>query len=232
MMLKKELLALSLSIILLGQNTFASSPNLYISDSVNKDQTTEICIPCSISQYNSASPWAIDTLKKANELNLIPSQLRGNYKSLITREEFSSLLVSLYECYYQKEAPVILENPFIDSFSIDTLKAYHLGYINGTSKDQFSPNLFITREEIAVMAHRFLMIEKPNILKNTNSSLTTAFLDKNVFSDWAINPISTINQLGLMSGYSKNHFGPKNNTTIEEAVIIIVRLFEIINPIN
>ena len=189
-----------------------------------------ICEPCSVSQYKSASNWAVQTLQKANAASIIPARLQGNYKSLITREEFASLIVSLYETLHNEEATILLENPFIDSFNLDVLKAYHLGFMNGTSEKEFSPNNFITREEISVILARFIQKESQLDLNQIDvSDLQGFYLDEPSFAEWSKDSILKLTKINLMKGIAPNKFGAKNETTIEQAVVFVFRIYELIS---
>jgi len=71
----------------------------------------------------------------------------------ITRLEFAALAVKLYEAMSGKKAEVG-SSPFTDTNEAEVLKAVNIGITNGTSKDKFSPDDLITREQAATMLTR------------------------------------------------------------------------------
>ncbi len=74
--------------------------------------------------YSDASDWAQPELKKANELGLIPSMLKGaDMTKPITREEFCELAVLLFEKVTKTTATPGSPNPFTDTTNGQILKA-------------------------------------------------------------------------------------------------------------
>jgi predicted RND superfamily exporter protein len=67
------------------------------------------------SNEDSPSSWAVAEIDKATESGLVPESLRGEYKSNITREEFSEAAVKLYEALSGKEGVSQGGNPFTDT---------------------------------------------------------------------------------------------------------------------
>lgn len=95
--------------------------------------------------------WAESFVKKAQQ-NLIlhedfPLDLREN----MTREDFATLLILIYEKFFNVVVLVPHHVPFTDTEHINVKKAYSLGLVSGRSVDIFDPEGFITREEAAVM---------------------------------------------------------------------------------
>ena len=90
--------------------------------------------------WSAASPWAGNELGKADEYGLIPDILKGaDMTKPITREEFASLAVVLYEKTTDKKASPASPNPFTDTNNPEILKAFQLGITKGTSATTFSP---------------------------------------------------------------------------------------------
>jgi hypothetical protein len=55
---------------------------------------------------DTPSDWAMEQIDRAKEINLIPENIQGEYRSSITREEFSTLAVGLYKALGGKEGAV------------------------------------------------------------------------------------------------------------------------------
>ena len=103
----------------------------------------------------TASDWAKEELKKAEEMNLIPETLLSeDLTKDITRQEFAAVSVKLYEKLSGEKAEEVKENPFTDTSDSYVLKAYNLGVTTGTSETAFSPENLLNREQAATMLTR------------------------------------------------------------------------------
>ena len=61
----------------------------------------------------TASDWAKEELKKAEEMKIIPeSLLTADLREDITRAEFAAVSVKLYEYLSEEAAPKMEKNPF------------------------------------------------------------------------------------------------------------------------
>lgn len=173
--------------------------------------------------WGYASEWAIPELETANQKELIPDTLEGrNYTEAITREEFASAMVKLYESLNGLKVSDYSNNPFIDTDNEDIVKAYHLGITNGTSANTFSPNAKITRQEIATMIMR--LVEASGVyISSAQVSVYDYFVDDIQIADWAKESVYFMNNKGIIKGRGNGVFAPLDNTSIEEAIALSVR---------
>ncbi|MCT4686116.1 S-layer homology domain-containing protein [Vallitalea sp.] len=174
---------------------------------------------------SSASSWAQPEIEEAYYYDLMPYKLMSsNLKDKITRAEFASLVVKMYETItgeVVKQAPI---DTFDDTDDIDVLKANALGIMLGSNK-QAKPNELVTRQQMAVMYYRTLS-EVYNFfgeeMKSTDEVLTIN--DKNLIANWALKAVDYINENNIMKG-SNGSFNPTDNAPIEQAVIVIKRIY-------
>lgn len=174
-------------------------------------------------KYVNASSWAILYLEKAEKHGFIAKWVDKNARAAITREEFIEILVKVYE----KQTGEIVEykdGVFTDTNNSEVLKAVKLGITNGVGYNQFAPNAEITRQEIAVAIKRTLDLLYPNEKSNTQGKIN--FKDEKQIAPWARDSIRHINYLGIMQGDDLGNFNPRNNTTREEGVVSVIRLWE------
>lgn len=174
---------------------------------------------------STASSWAKQEIEEAYYYDLMPNQLMSsNLKNKITRAEFASLVVKMYETITGekvKQAPV---NTFTDTDDSEVLKANTLGIMLGSNK-QAKPNDLVTRQGMAVMYYRTLSKvynyfgEK---IKDTDGKLSVK--DKDLVASWASKAVDYINENNIMKG-SNGNFNPLNNAPIEQAVIVIKRIY-------
>ena len=99
---------------------------------------------------------------------------------------------------------------------------------SGTGNGNFSPNANITRQEISVMLNQVIRcVDEANgttTLTNSSTTLSSQFTDADQVDSWAVESMAKLNNNGLMSG-SGNTLSPKNNTSVQEAITLILALY-------
>ena len=100
--------------------------------------------------------------------------------------------------------------------------AYVNGIVNGTSVTTFAPDLPITRQDLAVILHRYIK----NVLHVNISyySETEQFADDALISDYAKTPVKELRDIGIIRGKDGNLFDPMGHTTRAEAAALIHRV--------
>lgn len=177
----------------------------------------------SVGVVAAPSNWAVGEIEKAREQNLVPRNILGDYQKSITREEFSEMSVMLYEALSGNIAENKSENPFVDTLNPEVLKAYDLGIVKGTGQGRFMPDSSITREEIAVMFFRTLSAADPSI---TEGTFILGFSDRAEISTWARNEVGFMSRNGIINGVGSNTFAPKMETPREQAIALVVRIYD------
>ena len=169
------------------------------------------------------SPWAKDSVVKAEKINLIQPGENYNYTAFITREEFCGLIFS-----YIRNVAEILDSPNAVMPFSDTNNA-HIGILNlwgivkGKSETEFAPNNSLTREEAAAILYRMISKIYPGW---DATAQYFDFADSGEISDWAMNDIQVICNMGIMQGIGDNRFAPKGLYTTEQAIATLVRVYE------
>lgn len=175
-----------------------------------------------LSLDGTQSSWAESELRQAYGYGLTLTGIMNNYKRDITREEFSSLAVKLYEGLTGNKA-LVGANPFNDTKNTEVLKAYRLQIINGKSPTSFYPIDKITRQEIAVMITRTLNVSGIST-NSTDSSIP--FSDRGQISSWALEAMQFVYFNGIMKGIDSSSIGPLQNTSREQAIVLMKRTYE------
>ncbi len=183
----------------------------------------------------SPSTWAQAEVDEARSKGLVLPEADDNFQDNITRELFCKLVVNLVEQATEDPVSITITNPFQDTNNTDIIKAYQLGIVNGMSTTEFGPELLITREQVAAMMmrsarkldelmnHRYTMIQ---LMGEAN------FADLDNISNWALQDIREANALGIMKGVGNNKIDPKGNTTIEQSILLILRVFNEYLPLR
>lgn len=170
------------------------------------------------------SGWAQREIADAQSLGLTDPVARLDFAKNITREQFALVALRLYELLTGTDAGALdaAPNPFRDVQNPDIVRAYRLGIVRGTAQDLFSPDAQITREQLATMLKRVLDEGSVRIPYGK----AKAFDDRSRFSDFAAEAIEFMSSIDVVKGTSERTFGPKENTTVEQAVIMAKRLHE------
>ncbi|HEX2947040.1 MAG TPA: S-layer homology domain-containing protein [Clostridia bacterium] len=172
----------------------------------------------------TASSWAVDGIKKANDLGLMTEKLKeADPKGPITREEFGEIAIKLYEKVTGKAATYDNLTAFSDTKNPEIYKAFKLGIVEGVGGGKFAPDKLVTREQIAAMMQRAVKAMKPDADLSTDGAV--AFKDEKDISKWALDYVKFMGKQGLLQG-TNGIFGPKNSTTREQAIVIVVRTYE------
>lgn len=182
-------------------------------------------------EFNT-SDWAKSEVEEANGKNLIPAEMKSaDFTEEVSREEFSSIAVKLYEKITGKDADYSTENlPFTDcekasDYTKYVAAAYKLGITNGTSETTFSPSQVITREQLATMLYRVVAKAKEEGIAAKNVETGEAkFADEAEISEYAEESVYYMAQCGIIKGMSTDSFVPKGVATKEQAVLISNRI--------
>ncbi len=170
--------------------------------------------------------WAKDDIELLTAAGIVQGRGNGLFEpdANITRAEFCTFLARAFSL-----APIYYEGPFED------VKHYNWyagavavvtkhGIANGTSETTFSPELPITREEMAAMIMR--AYRKTNLQQITGN---LPYTDATEISSWAKEDVAQLKTLGLMQGHSDGMFLPRANATRAEAAVTISRMLKLVS---
>ena len=177
-----------------------------------------------ISPLDKVDDWAKEEMAKAEEFGLIPETfVRMDATRAITRADFATIAVKLYEALTGTKAQKIQNNPFVDTESEYVLKAYNLGITKGISETEFG-NGTITREQLATMIVRCL--NKAGIETIIDIENVTIFADDNEMHDWGRLSVYSMASKEIIKGFGDNTFNPLGEAKVEEALAIALRCVE------
>lgn len=101
------------------------------------------------------------------------------------------------------------------------------GITSGTSATAFSPNMQITREQMATLFYNFLQLEGYT-LKTTGTA--PQFTDASGISSWAKDSVNYLASAGIIQGFTSSsgtsYFAPKRNATRAECATMFCRLID------
>ena len=94
----------------------------------------------------------------------------------------------------------------------------HIAYIAGRTSTQAAPDAAITRAEVAAILYRLLTPEA----KSAYGTNINRFKDVPAGA-WYETAVSTLSNLGVITGYQDGNFGPQRNITRAELATILAR---------
>ncbi|QUI22708.1 S-layer homology domain-containing protein [Vallitalea pronyensis] len=176
--------------------------------------------------FNTASKpsdWAIPYIINSQDNGLLTDNVKNDYTSNITREEFCEVAVQLYKAISKDNNPIPAPvQTFSDTDNEMVRIAYGLKIVNGNGKGQFEPNAFITRQELAAMMFRTIAVSNPDIDLSGSDNIVNGFSDKsNIAKEWALKPIQFLTKYGIMNGMGDGNFAPISNATKEQAIKMV-----------
>lgn len=184
---------------------------------------------------DETSEWASDYWEKAMSEGLVPSSIDDTPRAKISRVEFAETIYLLAEKYGVKlESPNdsidVIDKGITGGERKKILQLYNAGIINGTGKDfegniTFDPAADITREDVATILYRTLQlsgkIDRTITVTNTDKS-ADKYAD---VSEWAKDAMIYMNKAGIIKGDENGNLDPKGNTTCEQAITIVWRIY-------
>ncbi len=179
------------------------------------------------------SDWAKESVEKAFGLGFLDNEKEYEFQTDISRLDFCGLIFCLVaETPYfmswceenieedQTELPSFIERPFVDTEDVGVLFLHHIGIIAGKTETEFAPDDKLTRQEAATIIVRMLDVVSPMAA----TEMWYEYSDIKDISDWALNSVQIISNLGFMKGVGDNSFAPKDTYTTEQAVATVIRV--------
>src|SRR6056297_1860119 len=191
----------------------------------------------SMSAYaGTPSGWAQGEVDEARNKGLVLPESDDNFQDHITRELFCKLIVNLVEQATGEPITITIVNPFEDTNNTEIIKANQLGIVNGMTLTEFGPNLLITREQVAAMMMRAAR-KLDDLMDHSFTRIMWAgsppeFADQEQISNYALDDIQEANHLDILKGRPGNIIDPKGNTTIEESILLILRVYNEYLPLK
>ena len=168
------------------------------------------------------SDWAKEQVSKAAASGLVPDGLGNDYRVSITRAQFAATAVKLYEAMSGQKAPAAGASPFSDTGDTAVIQAQALGIVSGVGGGKFAPDALVTREQAAAMLSRVYT----KLGGTIPEVAATTFADNDKVSGWARDAVAFMSANKIVSGVGSNQFNPKGNASIEQALVIALRMFD------
>ena len=166
--------------------------------------------------------WAREQVDLAAAKGLMPDCLGDDFTVNITRAEFAAVAVELYEAMSGDTAPAPGESPFSDTTDPVVIQANALGIVNGKGEGKFAPDDLVTRQEAALMLSRVYTRLGGTIPEGA----ATTFADNDKVASWAMDAVAFMSNHEIVNGKGNNTFDPLGNASIQEAMVIALRMYQ------
>lgn len=170
----------------------------------------------------TVSDWAKESVDAAAAAGLIADGLGDDYTVNITRAQFAAVSVKLYEAMSGETAPADSDKTFTDTGEPAVLQAAALGIVGGYDDGSFGPDDLVTREQAATMLSRVYT----KLGGEIHTVDATTFADDGEVSGYAKASVAFMADKGIVGGVGDDKFDPQGNATIEQALVIALRMFE------
>lgn len=174
---------------------------------------------------DTKTSWAKKEIEALAARGIITGKTADSFdpNANITRADFTKLLVGVIG---KNASPlgagfsdVKPEQYFYDAI----MNAQALGLANGSSDNKFNPKNLITRQDMAVLLDRALIIAGKPV---TDLASLSSFKDAGQISAYAKDSLAKLVGAGIMNG-SDGKLRPKDSLTRAEAAKVLYKLFEI-----
>lgn len=156
---------------------------------------------------DAVSSWAEESVAKAASYGL--TQMSGGYQEAVSREDFCQIALKVLEAGGAE----------VDWTQDICQEAFRQGLLASEDGEDAS----LTREQAAVIAVRLL--EKTGLLPEAAEEVLTVYQDAASISAWARSAVAQMTATGLM-GKTGAGFAPQQELTLEQAIVLLVRLYE------
>ena len=177
--------------------------------------------PGTLSNGALVSRWAEARTELAVKTGLAPAGLGNDYRGNITRGQFAATAVKLYQAM-GGQAGATGASSFTDTTDPVILLAADLGFVSGVGGGKFDPNALVNREQAAVM----LSSVYAKLGGSVPTVAATTFNDNGDVSGWAKSAVAFMNGKEIVTGVGNNNFSPKGSASIEQALLISLKMFE------
>ena len=99
--------------------------------------------------------------------------------------------------------------------------------VRGVAPQQFAPSRAVTREEMAVMLHNYIISR--GVEFDTTQIDAPPFADQNDISAWAAHAVNSIRNIGIILGHPDGTFAPRDTATRAEVAAIFARYLQLLS---
>ncbi|OUS77936.1 hypothetical protein B1748_03970 [Paenibacillus sp. MY03] len=183
-----------------------------------KDGTSEEVRPTPVF-HDISGHWSEQVMNELAAKGIILGYPDGSLQPdrTMTRAEFIALLARAFHAQAESAGKPDFEDMAEHWAQAEVAAAQRLGWISGTGNGRFSPDEWITREQMTVILMR---IVQPPMLNGGGET----FGDMDKIAPWARESVSAAAGIGIIAGYPDGNFRPAQAATRAEAAAVLARI--------
>ena len=176
-----------------------------------------------------SADWAEQSIIALYEKGVISGEAEGifNPGGNVTKEQFVKMLITALEITGAQTGADFSDVSSSEWYYPYISVAKDAGIVNGISDDIFGTGTFITRQDMAVTAHRALAL-KTDVAGGTPGE----FKDSGEIDGYASESVGAMAEIGIIIGDENGMFAPKANATRAQAAVIVYRLLLRLNVLG
>jgi len=173
------------------------------------------------------SDWFYEDVK----FTVINGLLNGVSKTTFAPNNYLTRAMLVAVLYRAEGEPAVNRSiPFADIdmdayYANAVIWAQQMGIVQGVSKTEFSPGSNISREQIAVIMHRYALYKGYDVSVDENTNILS-YEDFDSVSEYAIASMQWACGSGLLNGKTESTLNPLDNATRVEIAAILHRFIE------
>lgn len=170
---------------------------------------------------DTASHWAKNEIAYLAERKIVSGFGDGTFlpDSSVTRAQFVTMLKNAFGLSYDGDEVIFSDVAPTDWYYESVMAAHAAGIANGMADGTFDPEALVTRQDMAVFAHRAALCAKITLPEGEN----TRFPDDDSIAPYAKDAVSAFSAAKVINGMD-GVFNPLGTATRAQAATIIAKL--------
>ncbi|MBQ6555065.1 MAG: S-layer homology domain-containing protein [Firmicutes bacterium] len=212
-----------------AETTTAAQTKEETTEAATEATTESVTAAPAKTSFNDISnyAWAVNYINDLAAKGVINGYSDGSFKpgNNVKRCDFVVMLARALNLVNNDEENFSDVSP--NAYYADAVAAARAaGIVNGNGDGTFSPDSFITRQDMMIMAKG--AAEYKGVSINSDQSVLAKFADNNAISAYAKDSVAAMVNAGIVNG-TGNNIEPKGNTTRAQAAVIISKILEVID---
>lgn len=171
-------------------------------------------------------PWAVDPIEGLAAKGIVKGMSESEFapQGSVTRAQFIQMLMHALGLI-QKDAASSFTDVEAGGWYYEAVaSAQALGIIQGKPDGSFGINEQITRQDMAVMLHKAILLT--GLPLEGSEAAAASFKDAGQISTYAADAVSAIQRAGIISGIGSGMFAPKAAANRAQAAVIIANALD------
>lgn len=173
----------------------------------------------------SSVPWAKDAIESLAELGVIKGVSATEFapSGNIRRGDFIAMLMRMLP-FNGTNSGQFTDVAAGSYYYNEIALAKSLGIANGYQDGSYHPNESISRQDMMLITHRALVLNKSMSVAGTEIKLGQ-FKDGASVAEYAQSAVSAVVEAGLITGDNAQNLNPEGNTTRAETAVFLYRVY-------